>query len=166
VVAANTERRIKPVGRSMAAMYLTGATIDEVASTFKTSVAEVKRAVTMICGRQETWRSQSQARSDAPGAFTTWMSMKSRCSAKSGRHYERYVVRGITICERWMKFENFLADMGERPAGTTIDRIDTRLGYLPGNCRWATIKQQARNRVLKNRTYTPGIGYGDRIEAA
>lgn len=50
------------------------------------------------------------------------------------------------MCERWHTFENFLSDMGERPKGSTIDRIDSSMGYEPGNCRWATLEQQSRNR--------------------
>lgn len=73
----------------------------------------------------------------------TWSSMKQRCLNKNYGKYPVYGGVGITICARWLTFENFLDDMGERPVGTTIDRIDGTKGYFPGNCRWATpIEQQ------------------------
>jgi hypothetical protein len=79
--------------------------------------------------------------------YVTWISMMNRCRAPDGTNHHRYYVqRGIKVCERWHFYENFLADMGERPVGKTLDRKDNDLGYEPGNCRWATPKEQAANR--------------------
>lgn len=72
--------------------------------------------------------------------------MIARCKHASVRGSERYLGRGITVCEGWLKFENFLADMGERPSGMSIDRIDNNLGYTPDNCKWSTAKEQMNNR--------------------
>jgi hypothetical protein len=78
--------------------------------------------------------------------YKTWVAMRQRCFDENCTAYPRYGGRGITICERWGKFENFLADMGERPEGNTLDRIDNSKGYEPSNCRWATNSEQQRNR--------------------
>lgn len=70
----------------------------------------------------------------------------SRCTNPNSKEYPNYGGRGITICERWLKFENFLADMGERSENASIDRIDNFQGYYPDNCRWSTRSEQQRNR--------------------
>lgn len=78
--------------------------------------------------------------------YRSWASMKARCENQRSTAYRRYGARGIRVCERWQSFENFLKDMGERPDGTSIDRYPNRKGnYEPGNCRWATRKQQRAN---------------------
>jgi hypothetical protein len=73
--------------------------------------------------------------------------MLARCNNPKRDKYKDYGGRGITVCERWLEFENFLEDMGERPEGKTLDRYPNKNGnYEPGNCRWATHSQQMRNR--------------------
>lgn len=78
--------------------------------------------------------------------YHTWSSMHSRCCNPEHSSYSQYGGMGVTICERWSSFEAFIADMGHRPAGHTLDRIDSAKGYEPGNCRWATSVEQATNR--------------------
>lgn len=75
--------------------------------------------------------------------YDCWTGMNKRCAAEWD---SRYGGRGIKVCDRWARFENFLADMGERPEGTSIDRIDVNGNYEPANCKWSTIDEQANNK--------------------
>lgn len=82
---------------------------------------------------------------DTP-TYRSWSAMRSRCRLDGRDNASRYKERGVTICPRWDSFANFLADMGPRPDGKTLDRWPNAQGnYEPGNCRWATPREQARN---------------------
>ena len=78
--------------------------------------------------------------------WSSWSAMHRRCRGESPHHRKYYLDRGITVCDRWSDFNLFLSDMGERPTGMTLDRINNEFGYFPENCRWATALQQRHNR--------------------
>lgn len=77
--------------------------------------------------------------------WNSWRAMIERCTNKKKDTYKHYGGLGVSVCDRWMKFENFLEDMGERPDGKTLDRINVKKGYLKDNCKWSTPTEQMRN---------------------
>lgn len=99
--------------------------------------------------------------------YNIWSGMLSRCFNQNATKYPDYGGRGITVCDRWRKFENFLEDMGERPEGKSLDRYPDNDGdYEPGNCRWASLLQQANNKrsniILTNDGKTMTLGQWSR----
>lgn len=86
--------------------------------------------------------------------YHSWACMIQRCTNPRRESWAHYGGRGIAVCEEWLdSFDQFLADMGPRPAGTSLDRIDVNEGYSPSNCRWATASEQSRNRRRRTDVY-------------
>lgn len=97
----------------------------------------------------DSTRTHGKANSRVTGysnrVYGVWQAMRDRCSNPNRKDYYRYGGRGITVCKRWEKFENFLKDIGEPSLGLTLDRINNDGDYKPSNCRWATRKEQSHN---------------------
>lgn len=120
--------------------------------------AALKRGHSKSCGcwnmEKIQERNYKHGHSPSSGGFsstyTTWSSMVNRCTNPNEPSYGRYGGRGVTVCNEWLNFSNFLADMGEKPEAASgrysLDRIDFNQGYEKANCRWATDKEQARNK--------------------
>ena len=105
--------------------------------------SSLRTSHTRSCGRRSSHPPHGQS-SPPTGAYITWMGMLTRCRKRKG-----YVDR-VTVCERWLSFSNFYADMGDRPEGRSLDRVNNDGDYEPGNCRWATPRQQASNKRHAN----------------
>lgn len=101
-----------------------------------------------IASRKHLIHGHARKKLNSP-IYGSWCGMISRCTNPRNKQWDNYGGRGITVCRRWYKFKNFLADMGEAPPGLSLDRINNDGNYEPGNCRWATAKQQANNRRLR-----------------
>lgn len=116
-----------------------------VATTNRLNSRRRKRAVVSPQARAKRgWIVDGSGSGQHDPTYRTWRSMHLRVKPYA-RCRRNYFDRGITVCERWLKFADFLADMGHRPSGLTLDRIDNDRGYEPGNCRWASMKEQHRN---------------------
>jgi hypothetical protein len=119
---------------------------------FSTITGNLRGGATKSCGCLQ--REKARAAGDrtrthgmcSTSTYAIWDTMIARCHRPASKDYARYGAAGITVCDSWRQsFSAFLADMGERPPGLTLDRIDGALGYSPNNCRWATYAEQSRN---------------------
>jgi hypothetical protein len=128
----------------------------------ETRGSRLRQGTTKSCGclRIRHGHSRSKALSDT---YVSWKAMKARCG---NSQIKSHGARGIKYDPRWKSFKNFLADMGERPTGRTLDRIDVMQGYSKQNCRWATILQQANNKRGSVILYYDYENYGAEATAA
>lgn len=110
--------------------------------------SNLKREHTTSCGCVNDEVITKHAMQGTP-EYHTWKGMIQRCANPNASRYKDYGGRGITVCEEWLSFEKFYADMGDRPTGTSLDRIDNNSGYYKDNCRWATQSIQNSNKRRK-----------------
>ena len=89
------------------------------------------------------------------GSYRSWLKMKDRCLNPAHVYSKHYGLKGIGICKKWMEFEGFYEDMGDRPSGFSLDRIDNNLGYFKDNCRWIPLRDQPKNRLICKKKYVP-----------
>lgn len=114
--------------------------------------SSLRSGESLSCGcrkKEPNLLNQRHNKSKSP-VYRVWTNMKARCFDKNHKAYPNYGGRGITVCERWLTFDNFYADMGDPPAGLSLDRYpDNNGNYEPGNCRWASWSDQQKNRRTK-----------------
>lgn len=141
---------IEPAGRNARRQQLVTATCSCGAVRVITEDSH-KRGLSKSCGCHKIIAGHAKGKKPSR-TYVSWQGMKTRCLNPNSSDYPRYGGRGITVCDEWLGFQRFLADMGERPAGCTLDRIEADGNYELGNCRWATYKVQRANQRQHKRS--------------
>jgi hypothetical protein len=131
-------------------------------------MSRVRNGYTKSCGciTKETAPGKTHGMKGAP-EYSSWTAMKARCLNPKHKDFERYGGAGISVYEGWVDcFEQFYQHLGPRPAGTSLDRIDNKKGYAPGNVRWATYSQQRRNSSSAKDWFIKGMSFETAQDAA
>ena len=125
----------------------------ECGKTVNVSGAYLKKGNTKSCGCLQKEKAANNGRDiltthgmSKTKIFNIWCGMLKRCNNDKNKQYKNYGGRGIKVCDRWLKFENFYKDMGNKKDNLSIERIDNNGNYEPSNCKWATVKEQSINK--------------------
>ena len=107
--------------------------------------SKLRSGHTKSCGclKKDTKSNLKHGLANKSSTYKTWKEMRNRCNNPNATQYKWYGAKGIRVCKEWEDYAVFLEDMGDRPLGKTLDRIDPEIGYSKNNCRWATPKEQA-----------------------
>ena len=131
--------------------------------------SEVRSGKIKSCGCLNTERSKeanSKHNLARSKVYKAWINMKARCFNEDDKSFKDYGAKGITVCTRWLEFENFIEDIGQPKRGQSLDRIDNTKGYYKDNCRWATDIEQMRNRSTSRIITVDGVEYDSIVIAS
>jgi len=136
--------------------YLVGTECSKCGTPFEANLFNLMNGNTKSCGCLRVKTCSKVGKTNKTHGLTktrtykSWLSMLQRCENPLASNYTLYGAKGIRVCQAWHYFPYFLEDMGNRPIGKTLDRINNNEGYNPDNCKWSTYKEQANNRNQRN----------------